>query len=30
MHDFRYVSRKEAQPIKDELYQILYEVQNLV
>lgn len=30
MHDFRYVSRKEAQSIKDELYQILYEVQNLV
>lgn len=30
MHDFRYVSRKEAQPIKEELYQILYEVQNLV
>lgn len=30
MHDFRYVSKKEAQPIKDELYQILYEVQNLV
>lgn len=30
MHDFRYVSRKEAQPIKDDLYQILYEVQNLV
>lgn len=30
MHDFRYVSRKEAQPIKDEMYQIVYEVQNLV
>lgn len=30
MHDFRYVRRKEAQPIKDELYQILYEVQNPV
>lgn len=30
MHDFRYVRRKEAQPIKDELYQILYDVQNLV
>lgn len=30
MHDFRYVTRKEAQPIKDELYQILYEVQDLV
>ena len=25
-----YVSKKEAQPKKDELYQILYEVQNLV
>lgn len=30
MHDFMYVSKKEAQPKKDELYQILYEVQNLV
>lgn len=30
MHNFRYARRKEAQPIKDELYQILYEVQNLV
>lgn len=30
MHDFRYVTKKEAQPIKDELYQILYEVQDLV
>ena len=30
MHDFRYVTRNEAKPIKEELYQILYEVQNLV
>lgn len=30
MHDFRYVSKKQAQPIKDELYQILYMVQDLV
>ena len=30
MHDFRYVTKKEAQPIKDELYQILYMVQDLV
>jgi hypothetical protein len=30
MHDFRYVTKKQAQPIKDELYQILYMVQNLV
>ena len=30
MNDFMYVSKKEAQPKKDELYQILYEVQNLV
>ncbi len=30
MHDFRYVTKKDAQQIKDELYQILYEVQNLV
>ncbi len=30
MHDFRYVTKKEAQPIKNELYQILYEVQDLV
>lgn len=30
MHDFRYVTRKQAQPIKDELYQILYMVQDLV
>lgn len=30
MHDFRYVTRNEAKPIKEELYQILYEVQDLV
>lgn len=30
MHDFRYVTKKQAQPIKDELYQILYMVQVLV
>lgn len=30
MHDFRYVKRNEAKPIKEELYQILYEVQDLV
>ena len=29
MHDFRYVTKNEAKPIKDELYQILYEVQDL-
>ena len=30
MHDFKYVTRNEAKPIKEQLYQILYEVQNLV
>lgn len=30
MHDFKYVTKKQAQPIKDELYQILYMVQDLV
>ncbi len=30
MHDFRYVTKNEAKPIKEELYQILYEVQDLV
>ena len=30
MHDFRYVTKKQAQPIKDELYHILYMVQDLV
>lgn len=30
MHDFRYVTKNEAKPIKNELYQILYEVQDLV
>ena len=30
MHDFRYITRNEAKPIKEEIYQILYEVQDLV
>ena len=30
MHDFKYVTKNEAKPIKNELYQILYEVQDLV
>ncbi len=30
MHDFSYVIKNEAKPIKKELYQILYEVQDLV
>lgn len=30
MHDFRYVAKNEAKPIKEELYQILYKVQDLV
>lgn len=30
MHDFRYVTKNEAKPIKKELYQILYEAQDLV
>lgn len=30
MHDFKYVTKNEATPIKKELYQILYEVQDLV
>ena len=30
MHDFKYVTKNEAKPIKDELYQLLYEVQDLV
>jgi hypothetical protein len=30
MHDFKYVTRNEAKPIKEELYQILNEVQDLV
>ncbi len=30
MHVFKYVTKKEAQPIKDELYQILHKVQNQV
>lgn len=30
MHDFRYVAKNEAKPIRKELYQLLYEVQDLV
>ena len=30
MHDFRYVTKNEAKPINEELYQLLYEVQDLV
>ncbi len=30
MHDFRYVTKAEAKPVKDELYAIIYEVQDLV
>lgn len=30
MHDFKYVTKNEAKPIKEELYQILHEVQDLV
>ncbi len=30
MHDFVYVTRKSAKPVKDELIQIIYEVQDLV
>lgn len=30
MHDFRYVTKNDAKLIKEELYQILYEVQDLV
>ena len=30
MHDFRYVTKNEAKSIKQELYQILYEVQDLI
>ena len=30
MHDFKYVTKNEAKPVKEELYQILYEVQNIV
>ena len=29
MHDFRYVTKNEAKPIKEELYQLFYEVQDL-
>ncbi len=30
MHNFIYVTKKKAQPIKNELYQILFEVQDIV
>ncbi len=30
MHDFKYVTKNEAKPVKEELYQILHEVQNIV
>lgn len=30
MHDFEYVTKNEAKPVKEELYQILHEVQNIV
>ena len=30
MHDFKYVTKNEAKPVKEELYQILHEVQDIV
>ena len=30
MHDFRYVTKNEAKPAKEKLYQLLYDVQNIV
>lgn len=30
MHDFKYVTKNEAKPVKEELHQILHEVQNIV
>lgn len=30
MHDFVYVTREEAKPVRDELYEIIHEVQNMV
>ncbi len=30
MHDFVYVTRAEAKPVSDELYEIIYEVQDIV
>ena len=30
MHDFQYVTKAAAKPVKDELYAIIHEVQNLV
>lgn len=30
MHDFIYVTKAEAKPVRDELYQIIYKVQDLI
>lgn len=30
MHDFNYVTKKEARPVRDELYKIIHEVQDIV
>lgn len=30
MHDFEYVTKKEAKPVRDELYKIIHEVHNIV
>ena len=30
MHDFKYVTKNEAKPVKEDLYQILHEVQDIV
>lgn len=30
MHDFRYVTKARAKPVREELYKIIYEVQNIV
>ena len=30
MHDFKYVTKNEAKPVKEELYQILHKVQDIV
>lgn len=30
MHDFQYVTKAEAKPVKDELYEIIHEVQDIV
>ncbi len=29
MHDFDYVSREETKPVKDELYKIIHEIQDI-